>query len=136
MWPTAISFVLEKMNVGIFLRRNAACSSTISPMDEMVELHAALRRKKIPTFIFSNTNEIAVGHIRRSFPFFSELDGYILSYQHGAMKPKAKLYEVVEEMTKRRGADILYLDDRPENVEAGAARGWRVILQETPERTW
>jgi len=32
----------------------------------------------------------------------------------------------------KRGAEILYLDDRPENVAAGAARGWQVILQTDP----
>ena len=31
--------------------------------------------------------------------------------------------------------EILYLDDRAENAAAGAARGWQVILQETPEKT-
>ena len=42
---------------------------------------------------------------------------------------------MVETQTGCRGAEILYLDDRPENVEAGAARGWQVILQESPEKT-
>ena len=51
------------------------------------------------------------------------------------MKPDAKLYEVVEAKTGARGAEILYLDDRPENIEAGQARGWQVILQESPEQT-
>jgi len=51
------------------------------------------------------------------------------------MKPDASLYEVVERESARRGAEILYLDDRPENIAAGAARGWQVILQETPEKS-
>jgi 2-haloacid dehalogenase len=106
------------------------------PIPRIVELHAALRAKRVPTFIFSNTNELAVAHIRSNFPFFSNFDGYILSYQHGAMKPQPRLYEVVEEKSGRKGDEILYLDDRPENVDAGAARGWQVILQEAPERTW
>jgi FMN phosphatase YigB (HAD superfamily) len=106
------------------------------PITSMIELHAALRKKRMPTYIFSNTNELAVGHIRRSYPFFGSFDGYVFSYQHGAMKPQARLYEVVEEMTSRRAAEILYLDDRPENIAAGAARGWQVVLQETPERSW
>jgi methionine salvage enolase-phosphatase E1 len=42
---------------------------------------------------------------------------------------------VVESQSGARGAEILYLDDRPENIEAGAARGWQVILQESPEKT-
>ena len=105
------------------------------PIQPMVELHSALRQQSIPTYIFSNTNELAVRHIRRNFPFFANFDGYILSYEHGAMKPDSKLYEVVERESGRRGAEILYLDDRPENIEAGEARGWQVILQESPEKT-
>ncbi len=101
----------------------------------MVELHAALRRRGVPTYIFSNTNDLAVEHIRRNFPFFKKFDGYIFSYEVGAMKPEAKIYEVLEKLAGRSGADILYLDDRPENVAAGAARGWRAILHETPEKS-
>jgi FMN phosphatase YigB (HAD superfamily) len=107
-----------------------------TPIPSMIDLHAKLRQKRVPTFIFSNTNAMAVTHIRRSFPFFSEFDDYIFSYEHGAMKPDARLYEVVEKKTGRREADILYLDDRPENVAAGAARGWQVVLQEDPARSW
>jgi HAD superfamily hydrolase (TIGR01509 family) len=105
------------------------------PILPMVQMQATLRQSGLPTFIFSNTNELAVGHIRRSFPFFANFDGYILSYEHGAMKPDAKLYEVVERYSGRQGNEILYLDDRLENITAGAARGWQVILQETPEKS-
>ncbi|MGA2786860.1 MAG: HAD family phosphatase [Verrucomicrobiota bacterium] len=101
----------------------------------MIELHAGLRQRGISTYIFSNTNDLAVEHIRRKFPFFRNFDGYIYSYEVGAMKPEAKIYEVLEKLAGRRGADIVYLDDRPENVAAGAARGWRTILHETPEKT-
>jgi FMN phosphatase YigB (HAD superfamily) len=101
----------------------------------MIELHAGLHRRGVPTYIFSNTNDLAVEHIRRNFPFFRDFDGYIYSYEVGAMKPEAKIYEVLEKLAGRRGADIIYLDDRSENVAAGAARGWRTILHETPERT-
>ncbi|MCX6926790.1 MAG: HAD family phosphatase [Verrucomicrobia bacterium] len=110
-------------------------SDIFFPIEPMVQLQAALRGQGLTTYIFSNTNELAAEHIRRSFPFFSNFDGYILSYQHGVMKPDARLYEVVESMCGRRGADILYLDDRQENLTAGAARGWQVILQESPEKS-
>ena len=101
----------------------------------MIALHAELRRRGIPTYIFSNTNDLAVEHIRRNFPFFKNFDGYIYSYEVGAMKPDAKIYEALEKLAGRRGADIVYLDDRPENVAGGAARGWQAILHETPEKS-
>src|SRR5258708_22953605 len=103
-------------------------------MHPMVQPHGALRQRGLPTFIFSNTNDLAIRHIRQNFPFFANFDGYVLSYEHGAMKPDAKLYEVVEELAGRRGAEILYLDDRSENIATGAARVWQVILQESPEQ--
>lgn len=99
---------------------------------EMVALHAALRDAGVPTYIFSNTNELAAAHVRRAFPFFSAFDGHVLSYEHGVMKPHARLYEVVEQAAGRRGADLVYLDDREENVAAGAARGWRVVHHTDP----
>ena len=40
------------------------------------------------------------------------------------MKPDAKIYEAMERMAGRRGSDLLYIDDRPENIAAGAKRGW------------
>lgn len=104
-------------------------------MPTMTALHAALRRNGIPTFIFSNTNDLAIEHIRRNFPFFVNFDGYILSYEVGSMKPDARIYEALEAMTGKRGAEILYLDDRTENVDSGAARGWQVILQTDPAKS-
>ena len=101
----------------------------------MVALHARLRSAGYPTFIFSNTNELAIRHIRRTFPFYQNFDGYIYSYEHRAMKPDHRLYEVVERQARCRGPELLYIDDRPENIAAGAERSWQVILQETPQKT-
>jgi HAD superfamily hydrolase (TIGR01509 family) len=110
-------------------------ANIFTPITAMIELHARLRERQMPTYIFSNTNDLAIHHIRRTFPFFAHFTGYILSYEHGVMKPDPRLYEVVERVTGRRGLEILYLDDRQENVEAGLARGWQVIHHESPDRT-
>jgi putative hydrolase of the HAD superfamily len=106
-----------------------------TPIEPMIALQAELRRRGLPTYIFSNTNDLAIEHVRRDFPFFKNFDGYILSYEVGAMKPESKIYEALEALTGRRGADLIYIDDRHENVAAGAARGWRTIFHETPEKT-
>ena len=106
-----------------------------TPIPPMIGLHAALRRRKIPTYAFSNTNDLAIEHIRRNFPFFADFDGCIFSYEVGAMKPQPEIYEAMENMSGKRGADLVYIDDRVENVDAGNTRGWRTILHETPEKT-
>jgi len=106
-----------------------------SPIEPMLKLHAALRQRGVPTYVFSNTNELAVGHIRKNFPFFSQFNGYVCSYEQGAMKPDAKLYEVVERTSRLGGSELLYFDDRPENVAAGARRGWQAVLHESAEKS-
>lgn len=110
-------------------------SQIFTPIAPMIALHAELRQRGFPTFIFSNTNELAIQHIRRDFPFFAHFDGYIFSYEVNAMKPDAPIYEALEQMTGKRGAEILYIDDRPENIETGVVRGWRTVLHESPEKT-
>lgn len=104
-----------------------------SPIEPMISVHAELRERGVPTYIFSNTNFLQIGHIRRQFGFFQNFDGYILSCEHGVMKPDHRLYEVVERITGRRGGEILYVDDRLENVVAGQERGWRAIHFTNPD---
>jgi len=105
------------------------------PIAAMIGLHEELRQRGFQTYIFSNTNDIAVGHIRGEFPFFKNFDGYIFSYEVKSMKPDVKIYEAMEKMSGKRGADLIYIDDRPENIATGNARGWRAILHETPDKT-
>jgi len=112
-----------------------AFGDIFTPIQPIVQMHADLRKQGMPTFILSNTNDLAVRHIRRSYPFFSDFQGYILSYEHGVMKPEARIYEVAEQTCAHKGEEILYIDDRPENIDAAAERGWQVILQETAEKT-
>jgi putative hydrolase of the HAD superfamily len=102
---------------------------------QMIALHAELRRRGFKTYIFSNTNDLAIEHVERNFPFFKNFDGYIYSCEVGAMKPGAKIYEAMEKLCGRTGANIIYLDDRLENVQAGLARGWKAFIHETPEKT-
>jgi len=106
-----------------------------SEIPAMIALNAELRQRGFKTFIFSNTNDLAIDHVRRSFPFFKEFDGYIYSYEVGSMKPEARIYEAMEAMCGGFGSDLIYIDDRPENIAAGKSRGWRTVLHESPERS-
>jgi FMN phosphatase YigB (HAD superfamily) len=101
----------------------------------MIALHAELRRRGFKSYIFSNTNDLAIEHVEQNFPFFKNFDGHIFSYEVGAMKPDPKIYAAMEKLCGRTGADIIYLDDRPENVQGGLTRGWKAVLHETPEKT-
>ena len=120
---------------GDFAEFSGFFGDIFTPIEPMISLHATLRRNRVPTYVFSNTNDLAIRHIRRAFPFFEHFDGFIFSYEHRCMKPDPKLYEVAERVSGLSGADLLYLDDREENVAAGAARGWQTILHRDPAET-
>lgn len=98
-----------------------------TPIDAMIEVQSRLIAKGIPTYAFSNTNGIAVAHIEQTYPFFKRFTGTVCSHVHKSMKPDRVIYEALERASGRRGAELIYLDDRPENIEAGAHRGWQTI---------
>lgn len=106
-----------------------------TPIHDMIGLHGELRQAGIPAFVFSNTNELAIAHIKRNYSFFRDFTGYVLSYEEGAMKPTPKIYQAVEKITWLSGTDLLYIDDRPENIDEGKRRGWQAVLHSNSAET-
>jgi FMN phosphatase YigB (HAD superfamily) len=120
---------------GTLAEFSGAFADIFIPAEPMIKLQAVVRQKGVPTFILSNTNELAIGHIRRNFPFFENFDGYVFSHEQGVMKPDEEIYEITERLTGRHGAEILFLDDRAINTAAAVRRGWQTILHESAEQT-
>ena len=101
----------------------------------MVELQKELVCRGVPTYVFSNTNAQAIRHVRKSFAFYRQFTGEVLSYEVGSMKPDSRIYEAVECVSGFTGNDLLYLDDRPENIAAGDSRGWQAWIHSDPVET-
>jgi len=120
---------------GRFNEFAAAFADIFTEIPEMTRLQSELRGRGLPTFILSNTNEIAIGHVRRNFPFFSDFTDYIFSFEHGVLKPHEGIYQITEQRSECRGAEILFLDDKPENTEAGVKRGWQTICHKSAEES-
>jgi 2-haloacid dehalogenase len=106
-----------------------------APVPQMIEASRAVRASGVATYLFSNTSELHLDHIRRQYPFVLAFDGHFLSYELGTMKPDESAYEAVESALGLPGAHLLYIDDRLENVEAGARRGWQVIHHTSAQAT-
>ena len=120
---------------GDFAEFSAAFADIFSEIPAMIRLQAELRTAGVPTFVLSNTNEIAVEHIRRSFPFFGGFTGLVLSYEHAVMKPEPAIYRAAESMSGCGGSEILFIDDRLENVEGAEKLGWRTVCHRSPGET-
>lgn len=104
-----------------------------TPVPSMVEFMESLKERGMPVMVFSNTNVTAVDYIRAAFPFFERFDAYCLSYEHGCMKPDTTLYGVAQLMTRCTPGNLLFLDDRAENVHAARQMGWSAIHHQAPE---
>ena len=106
-----------------------------TPIPDVIEMHRKIAESGMATYTFSNTNEMAVRHMTRAYDFWPRFSGHVLAHEVKALKPETKMYDFLERATGCRGGEIAYVDDRPENIEVGRARGWNVIQQHTPIET-
>lgn len=71
------------------------------------------------------------------FGLLSRFSAFFTSSYLGVMKPSRRIYEIALEVTHRRPDEVLFVDDRQQNVEAAAALGLRTLHfrgEEGPER--
>lgn len=105
----------------------AAISDMFTPIDVMGPAIESLRRRGTRLGILSNTCHAHWDWVcRQAYPVLSgRFDCHVLSYRERAMKPDGAIFEAAERAADVSPGEILFLDDRPENVAAAADRGWR-----------
>ena len=75
--------------------------------------------------LFSNVSGLHVPWIYEAYPRFECFHGAVMSFQTGFIKPQAEIYEHALREYELDPDQTLYIDDLPENVEAGRAAGLR-----------
>ncbi|QUJ76428.1 HAD family phosphatase [Sulfitobacter albidus] len=102
-------------------------------IDHSARLMAALQARNVPVFSLTNfgieTYEIA----RTKYPFLSAFDRDFISGHMGVIKPDPQIYQMLEDATGLSGADLLFADDRADNIAAAKARGWQTHLFTDPQ---
>ena len=97
-----------------------------------VKLLRALRAKGVPVFALSNFGVGSFAHATGHYPWLDEFDRRYISGHLRVMKPDPRIYEIVEADCGIAPGALLFADDRADNVDAAAARGWRTHLFEGP----
>jgi putative hydrolase of the HAD superfamily len=93
----------------------------------MVAWAGRLQRAGVRTGILSNIGDsIALG-IAARFPWLSGFYHCTWSYALGMAKPEPAIYLKTAEALQTASANILFIDDREENVVAAAALGMRAV---------
>ena len=78
-------------------------------------------------FALSNTNALHINYIRDQMPGLSIFDAWIASCEVGLRKPDPAIYHLALERGGVEPSGAVYIDDRPELVEAGRRVGLQAI---------
>lgn len=91
---------------------------------QMTELLRKLLRS-YPAYLISNTNRPHFEYLREICPVLQEMNGWILSYEVGSLKPNPTIYHRALELVRLPAAEIFYIDDREDLIEAGHRMGFQ-----------
>lgn len=83
--------------------------------------------------VLSNTSSAHWRYCTARFPFLETMfDRHALSYRIGVMKPSDGIYQRAAEIAGAAPGDILFFDDRLENITTAIAAGWNAVHFTTP----
>ena len=91
-------------------------------------------RKHHKLLALSNTNVLHLEHIKSSFPVLSIFDYWVASCEVGMRKPEPEIYAFAAKQAGVRPQAAIYIDDRPELVEAGREAGLKAIRFESGDQ--
>ena len=83
------------------------------------ELHAA----GVPMWGLTNWSHELYPHAPATFAFLSILDDVIVSGTEGVAKPDPRIFEVLRDRTGHELAELVFVDDKPDNVRAAREAG-------------
>ena len=92
-----------------------------------------LKAKGYQVLVLSNYSGKARYECAGEMKFLDYVDGGILSYQEGLIKPEPEIYQLLIERYSLIPEECVFLDDRAENVEAAAKIGFQTIHFTTRE---
>lgn len=82
----------------------------------------------LPMVALSNFGAETLEIARELHPVLRRFDREFVSAHLGVVKPDPAIYEAVEQGLGLMGEALIFTDDKAENVDAAAARGWKTHL--------
>lgn len=102
-------------------------------IEHSIALLRTLRKRGVPVFALTNFGAETFDYALTQIDFLSEFDRAYVSGRMKVIKPDPRIYEMVEADCGIAPDRLLFADDKPENVEAAARRGWQVHLFDGPQ---
>lgn len=75
------------------------------------------------TYVLSNFSKDTLAKMEARYPFLTEFDGRIISYEHKLIKPDPAIYHLLIETFDLNPARSVFIDDLEVNIQAALAEG-------------
>ncbi|WP_299618652.1 HAD family phosphatase [uncultured Tateyamaria sp.] len=102
-------------------------------IDHSVRLMGALQAKGMPVFSLTNFGIQSYDFAATHYPFLRQFDRDFISGHMAVIKPDPTIYQMLEEASGLSGGDLIFADDRADNIAAAEVRGWHTHLFEEPQ---
>ncbi len=100
---------------------------------EMIPWIEQLHQKGYKVYYLSNYPSKIARECADDMKFLSHMDGGILSYKIGMVKPNGEIYKKLLSMYDLKAAECLFIDDRADNCEGATNAGYQAIRYTTRE---
>jgi epoxide hydrolase-like predicted phosphatase len=84
-------------------------------------------RSRYRLLALSNTNPIHFAMVKETYPLLRHFDDFVLSYQVGAAKPEAKIYQEAIARAQCNPEGCFFTDDLAVNVQAAREHGMDAV---------
>ena len=103
------------------------------PIAHSVRLLRALRSNEVAVFSLTNFGVESFAYAQSHYDFLKEFDRDYVSGQMQVIKPDPKIYTMLEQDCGVAPENLLFTDDRADNIAVAANRGWQTHLFEGPQ---
>jgi 2-haloacid dehalogenase len=94
-------------------------------IEHSISLLRRLRAKGVPVFALTNFGDDAFSYAQTQYEFLNEFDRTYVSGRLQVTKPAPAIYAAVEADCGIFPEALLFVDDRADNIQAAALRGWQ-----------
>ena len=106
----------------------------LRPEPAMLQLADRLRQRH-QIFLLTNVGDLHWAHLEQVVGLHRYALDVLRSDLAGVMKPDPRIYVEAERRFGLSPDTTVFIDDRPENIEAARARGWRAFVHHHPVAT-
>ena len=107
-----------------------AIIGAVHPFDYTDKLLDSLKSQGYNLYYISNWNKSSfeINYKLGTFKFIDKMNGGVISYQVGTVKPNSDIYEILCDRYNLDPSTCVFFDDREENIESAEVLGFKGIL--------